>query len=274
MLSATAYFTCPIERLTSADEDEFFAGIRLANNTFKTTSPGRLNDVAAAIVRLAVRHKLISPTILDVAVSSGVTTAELASAMASRGLKATIVATDIAIDATIYSIWPGVKVLADRNGFVLQYEIFGKGVRAWNRRLDSITGYFIVTALLRRLVGKAKKLPVMDVKLTSRLAESSLPQSVTFVQDDLLVRNESFNNGFDIVRAANILNCGYFTTQQIKTIVANLKGYVVKPGGSIVVARTEADDTNHATMFEASASGFEVVERIGRGSEIEPLVCD
>jgi hypothetical protein len=75
------------------------------------------------------------------------------------------------------------------------------------------------------------------------------------------------------VRAANVLNRSYFDSAKLRLMVENLMGYARKPGGLIVINRTHEDGTNHGTIFELSANGPRVVWRIGRGLEIEYLLC-
>ena len=61
VITAYRYFTVPIEKLTADAERMFFAGIRLANKTFKTTVSGRMPDLDALTVRLVRNSRLASP---------------------------------------------------------------------------------------------------------------------------------------------------------------------------------------------------------------------
>jgi hypothetical protein len=46
----------------------------------------------------------------------------------------------------------------------------------------------------------------------------------------------------------------------------------LQPGGLWIVGRTlEEDLSNHATFLQRKQSGWEVLERIGKGSEMEPV---
>ena len=47
----------------------------------------------------------------------------------------------------------------------------------------------------------------------------------------------------------------------------------LKPGGLWVVGRTLENQTNHATFFRRTENNWEVMARIGEGSEIEKLVA-
>jgi hypothetical protein len=46
----------------------------------------------------------------------------------------------------------------------------------------------------------------------------------------------------------------------------------LRPDGLLIVCRTVSDGTNHGTVFRSGNGSFEVVARIGSGSEIEDLV--
>jgi len=271
MIAASKYISCNIENLTQKAEDEFFSGIRLANKTFKTTARVRMPDLDAIVARLASEQGWTNPAVLDVGVSSGVTTADLLATMLSKGLKPAVTATDLTMYATISSLGPGVRMLSDRTGNPLQFEFFGFGIRAWTRRLDFVTGYFLLTGLARNLATTLSKTRLADVALVSRLKVTSAENSIEFLEDDLATRNPDFDGQFDIVRAANLLNREYFEAAKLTTMIANLKAYVRKPGGLMVVNRTGADGTNHGTVFQASGSAMRVLQRVGSGSEIESL---
>ena len=112
----------------------------------------------------------------------------------------------------------------------------------------------------------------MDVKLVSRLRTVSANQAIEFVEDELAVRNPRFESRFDIARAANLLNRSYFDLSRLRGMIDNLKSYVRRPDGLLVINRTHEDGTNHGTIFRLDTGEVQVVERVGGGSEIELLV--
>jgi hypothetical protein len=76
----------------------------------------------------------------------------------------------------------------------------------------------------------------------------------------------------DVLRTMNILNLAYFPTSQLLEGV-HAAFQSVKPGGIWIVGRTHEDNAkNHVTFFRRADQGWEVLERIGEGSEIERLV--
>ena len=74
-----------------------------------------------------------------------------------------------------------------------------------------------------------------------------------------------------VLRTMNIFNRDYFSEQQL-TEGVSAAFQSLQPGGLWIVGRTlEEDFTNHATFFRRNEKGFEVLERIGSGSEMEAL---
>jgi hypothetical protein len=96
--------------------------------------------------------------------------------------------------------------------------------------------------------------------------------AIELVEDDIFVARPELRGRFHAVRAANILNEGYFDDAQLCAAVAALRERL-RPGGLLVVCRTHEDGSNHGSFFRADREGWTVVERIGGGSEIERLIA-
>jgi hypothetical protein len=110
------------------------------------------------------------------------------------------------------------------------------------------------------------------VKLISRRVSS---EAVGFIQDDLTVYNQGLVRRFDLVRAANILNRGYFPESTLATMIGNLKSYCRGPGALIAINRTHLDGTNHGSIFSLASDGsLKLLERAGDGSEVELLALE
>ena len=205
----------------------------------------------------------------------------------SAGIQPKMVATDITVSAYLIRMFKGIYVLADKNGFPLQYDIFGWACRNWGRRLDFITGYFLIRLLLKlnfskkRLIkkirageseGGEKSKEIYKIKLVSPSLKNNL--DIEFVDDDIMQEDpKSFKAQFDMVRVANLLNLCYFSDSQILKSLRKIRERFMKPGSLLLVVRTEPDSLNHATLFCLEDSGdFRAIFRYGNGSEIENLV--
>jgi hypothetical protein len=99
-------------------------------------------------------------------------------------------------------------------------------------------------------------------------------RGISIVENDIFERTSAFVGRFDFIRAANILNRGYFTQAQIVRAVANIRAYCRGPGALFLVLRSNG--SSHAgTLFELAPDGrFLVQTRIGTGSEIEQIVLN
>jgi hypothetical protein len=97
---------------------------------------------------------------------------------------------------------------------------------------------------------------------------------LTFLNDDLGAENSvEFIKRFDVIRAANILNIGYFSEPVLIAFLKRLKERLKGAGAHLIVCRTNLLGENNATLFKLNTNDkFEVVLRIGGGSEIENIV--
>src|SRR5262249_34847844 len=100
-------------------------------------------------------------------------------------------------------------------------------------------------------------------------------KDIELLDDDITAPTPpSLRGRFEVIRAANILNQSYFSTQQLREAVRHLRDRLVGPGAFLLIVRTEkGTDNNHGSLFCLDDHGsFEVRARIGRGSELEDLV--
>jgi hypothetical protein len=267
--------TAAMSELTAEREAAFFSAIRLSNGTFKTTSDRRMDDLNTFVVDEWRRSGVRVDEALDLGASSGVSTLEWLDALTNAGHDVHMTATDLALWVNVIRLGPGFSVLEDASGLPLQHIFFGLRLRPWRRKLDYVTGY----ALLGRIIRVAAAL--LRAKSTARSSRVMLasPRALdhdrlSWAEDNVLAPNrERFVHRFDVIRAANILNLGYFEPEQIRIAVRNLKRRLKGPGAHLIVNRTWSDGTNHATLFRLGAADrFEVQARFGRGSEIDELV--
>lgn len=257
-------------------ETEFFAALKMRNGTFKLTQTSRFTELEEAFGELISERAGNIRNVLDVGASSGITTIEFADFLRARGANAKLVATDLFINAHIVSIAPGLRVLAEPDGWPLQYDVGGVAIRPWIRRLDYLTLAFLPRILARQVLQSRVKAMIergqsKPVQLISpRMAEVG---NVNMVEDDIMIRSSDFASRFDLVRSANILNRNYFSTENLLRAIGNIRSYLRGSGALFLVARTKPGDENAGTLFELDGDGvFCVVERTCGGSEIEELV--
>ncbi len=259
---------------SASQEAALFAKLRLANGTFKTTAEHRLDDLNEFTLK-CWRESGFRPTeVLDVGVSSGITTCEWFDELSRAGFSVRMIATDVAMWGNLVSLWPGISVL-EAGGHILQHIIFGISIRPWRRRLDYVTGYVLIGALANSLAHRRLRLKHLRsdrVSLLSPRAERYA--QIEWDEDDILAKDSSkFIRRFDAIRIANLLNKSYFDSDQIRCAAANLRNRLRGENCVLIVNRTLDDGSNHATMFRLTKEGrFEVTARLGQGSEIENII--
>jgi hypothetical protein len=99
-------------------------------------------------------------------------------------------------------------------------------------------------------------------------------RNIRLVENDIFEPTPEFAGSFDFVRAANILNRGYFSPERLKAAIANIHFYCRGPGALFLVLRSSGSG-HDGTLFEVGQDGrFVVRSRFGEGSEVEALVLE
>ena len=275
------------EREIEEREDLFFHSIELRNGTRKTTRHRRLDDLNALVQRVLPPQRPLE--IMDVAVSSGVSTAEWLIALERAGVPCHMLAGDAVVNAFLISLGPRLRALSDRTGHLMQLDIQGEAVRMPPPRRRDRIRYFPHMLLMRaatrlfdlgkldrhrhsstgepmqrRLGATCRPLTLMSPSL------NRLPQ-LQAVEDDILL-NRDYTRRFHVLRAANILNLAYFDTATLQRMLRNLRARLL-PGGLLIICRTNDAEVNNASVFTLEKDGrFTTTARLNEGSEIEHLV--
>lgn len=259
-------------------ENNFFRRLRLPNGTAKTTYAHRLDDVAQACNRCLARA--VPPLrLMDLGISSGVTTREWMDMLERLHRPYRIDAVDVSIYGVIESLGAQVHVLRDSRGRALQFELagyalsnhYGWGLRSFLKRLVPVSAARAFFALGSACQRARHRMTRVGIALLARgLHESS---RLKLHEADLLQIGR-FVGPYHLIRAANVLNRSYFDEPQLESILRQLDS-LLDAGGYLVVVRTpEGARGNDGSVFLKERSGrLAVVERFGAGSELEPLVA-
>ena len=253
--------------LTPEQETTFFEKLRLANGVFKRTADHRLDDLNEIILSRWHETAFQPREIMDVGVSSGISTAEWLEGLSRAGLKVRMTATDLALWGHIVPLCPGVYVIETTDGHLLRPIVLGVPI------LPSWRGYRYFRALVTRIA--ALRCSRRNLKKLLLVSPRALRHdAIEWAEDDVLAPNPAqFVRRFDAIRAANILAPCYFSADQLQRAVANLKDRLAGPNAQLIINRTLADGSNHATMFRLTdANRFEAEVRVRQGSEIEDIV--
>jgi SAM-dependent methyltransferase len=255
----------------------YLTTMRLRSGVFKSTNAHRMDDAADLVVRHIAGRSTGALRVLDVACSSGVSTVELHEKLQRAGFACETFGTDIVTDVSLIEDANGLGVLFDSSANVLRVEWRGTSLPWPPVRSDMLfrplhvakTAFRLRTALrgLRRaLHGDTVGYRVTLVPLTTAAADGL--SGVSLVQES--IDEPRIVGPFDIVRAANILNHGYFDQAVLRRMMRAIVGRVAD-GGLLLVLRTGMDFVNRGTLFRCGRE-ITVLERLNGGSEVESLV--
>lgn len=273
-LTAKQFFLEPEALRDPAVESAYISGLKMRNGTFKQTSPSRFASLEAPLATALAPDADQIREVLDVGMSMGQTTVELADFLGTLGIPAELTGTDLFIDAHLIDVGTNLHVLTDAGGWPLQYGYYGRAFRPWSSRLDYLTLAAVPRALAQKMLRKTllRKIESADTRLVQMVGQALRDRKITLVENDIFTPTDSFATRFDFIRAANILNKGYFAPDQIRKAISNIKAYSSGPGAFLLVVRTTGTE-NDGTLFKLSrAGGYDAVKRFGKGSEIENLV--
>lgn len=264
-------------------ENRFFNQINISGTLYKTTYYHRLDDLNVVVDDLLPKnHKL---HIMDVAISSGVTTWEWMQHLESSGIEFYMTGGDITMDMNMISFTRSINILIGQQGKVFQFDLFGWPLPNSPMRirgkmfktLNILLNLLIRTKLIKNRCNQNGGLEffsnalfrVTPLKLISNKVRNV--DNLTLIEDDIQNDNPEHHSKFDVIRAANILNKQFFDDETLRKMVANLRKKL-KPGGMLIICRTIADE-NHATIFKLTDENqFQAIEALGKGSEIIDMV--
>jgi hypothetical protein len=216
------------------------------------------------------RCGLVPRKVMDIGISSGVTTLEWLREFDRRGLPVTMIATDLVMSVDLYAIGKHMRVLTEKNGHLLQIELFGRGIRTFLRRRDYLTGgvvwrnalCHVARPLLRKAVHQG----------TYQLVSPALrgQDRIGLFDDDILAPNPpQFARSADVVRLANLVQPIYFNEDQIKRAVENIRERCRGEGSIVVVCRNKGRSLEGSIFRMTATRQFAVEARLGQGSEVE-----
>lgn len=272
-------------------EQQFFDQVVLPNGTFKTTYPSRFDNINEAFLPHIATLANRPIKIMDVGASSGISTSEWYTYLSRSGIDCDITGSDrtIYVWLVTFRFTSKVAALVDRDGKIIHFDLFGVGYRRQPirklLRLNTLRT-LAVSALLRAAMvldggslwaraglttsHQRFMLKYQPIALLSRSFADNC--RLRMIEDDLLAEKDStLCQAFDVIRAGNILNLIYFPVDQIRRILTTLKRRL-KEGGLLIIVRTDPNGENNGSIFRLAGDQFLVVDRFGKGSEIEPIV--
>jgi hypothetical protein len=256
--------------------EQISLGFRTSNGTTRLTFRRRLLEVDTTTLELVQQwHPRDAELhVEDRAASNCLTSAELAEQLFPVFPHATIEASDRLLYVLRISLGRGKAYIIEPDGELLQY-ICPPFVVYLNSREP-------YRCPVRRLIAARAKRSFLQLGLPQRCGEYAIeriscvhPEADSFCKRDPRLRictRSVFEHhpGLDVLRTMNILNKAYFPVERLVE-GANAAFQSLKPGGLWIVGRTSGN-TNDVTFFRRTEYKWEVMARIGKGSEIEELV--
>ncbi len=257
-------------RFSREEEREFFRRIKTSNGTKKSTSPRRLDAMNGLFFSVLDRLGFAPQVAMDIGVSSGVTTLEWLEGFDSRRMPVTMIATDLVMSVDLYTIGRHLRALAERNGHLLQIEMFGRGIRTHLRGHDYLTGAALWRTALCRLARRRLKDARHEGQFQLVSPELRRHERIRLADDDIFAPNPApFIRGVDVVRIANLLQPIYFSDEQIRRAVANIRERCRGEDSLVVVCRNTDAGLEGSILRMTDGRQFVSEARLGAGSEVE-----
>jgi hypothetical protein len=254
---------------------------RTANGTYRTSFRNRFQDVD--LVSSRIIRESFKPSyelhVQDRAASHALTSCEWASQLFPLFRNMAFEASDDLIDLVRISFPQGETYIAEPDGQLLQYfkAPFVVGLSHREPRRYPLNSLIAANAKRRfRRLTNAEKWLDSPSGNNCRVKKISCihPHARSMANNDgrfRICRRSVFDYtpSVDVLRTMNILNKVYFTSDQL-IAGADAAFNSLRPGGIWIVGRTmEEDQTNHATFLRRRDEDWEILARVGNGSEME-----
>jgi hypothetical protein len=263
--------------------EEINSVLQVSNGTFRKSFRHRLRDVDTITMRMLERlyRSRSKLHIQDRAASHCLTSSEWAEKLLRTFTNIQFEASDALLYLLRLSLASGETYIVEPNGQPLQYIRPPFVVALSNREAFRYPVNHIVAAYGR---WRFRRLLLPRNWMNSPNGEGYRVDNISCVHPEarslrnrdsrFQIRSRSIfepTPGVDVYRTMNILNRDYFSAEQLidgaRTAYQSLT-----VGGIWIVGRSlEEDCSNHVTFFERREKGWEILERIGCGSEIEEL---
>ncbi len=271
MISASAYLSPGASHQFSREQErEFYRRIKTSNGTKKSTSPRRLDAMNALFFAIVARQGLVPKVAMDIGISSGVTTLEWLEGFQRHGLPVSMIATDLVMSVDLYAIGRHIRVLTEKNGHLLQIELFGRGVRTHMRGRDYLNGGIIWRNALCLAIRLMRRHAIRQG--TYQLVSPALrgQERIRLCDDDIFLPNAPhFIRAADVVRVANLLQPIYFSDEQIRRAARHIGERCRGEGSLLIVCRNTDTGLDGSILRMTASRQFTVAARLGRGSEVE-----
>lgn len=248
---------------------------------FKRTYSNRFEDFDQQAIQEI--KKFFSPDehliIHDAAVSDGRTAYDFFQKLESLFPQLTYYASDY--DPHIFVLEDGqTKVVLNREGIPLEITcppfVFNLMRESFRYPLNHFIRFILERTIIKKMILKYKK---GLLKAQERLLVC--PQVLTLAKKDprfhllrhnLLTPFISSSRPFNVFRAMNILNPGYFSESDFKTIISHIFNALPDNGLFVTGSNQDSNTVVHGGIFQKAKNKFNKITQSGEGSPVEPLI--
>lgn len=232
-----------------------------SDGTSRQTAPGRFRDLDLLTADLLTHE---SNVIHDVAVSSGITSVELYSALHHRGIPFQLLVSD-KFSRFLYrgSIVRRIYDVTHTLLFAYVFGILADWKCGWKFPVSKML--FPLIEAFNRPSAPFREMPLFDFRLLELIRKGHVDE----LPYDILAT--SLPDRFTFVRCMNVLNLSYFNPDAILLALSLLKTSL-KDQGILLLGRTMPDGSNAVSFYRKSSGNLELIRELDGGSEISHLV--
>ena len=253
-------FVYDFSALNSIRDDDFynlvFSHIIVSNGLTKTTRSGRFRDLDEIAVHLLQKTGKIQ--LHDIGVSNGITSLELFDKIRDSGLPVHFCISDKF--ARIYYKGRAVKKFYDADGNLISVNFF---FLHFSPRIGKA---FFLSRWLFNLYKKTTRLDKESEKeillLAPAVYKKIQEEKIELLEFDVFATRA--DHPFTFLRCLNVLMPAYFSTDQIRQGVNNLKENLAEDG-YLLLGRTDASNINHATFYTRKGDRLQADRVINNG---------
>lgn len=265
------------------DFEDISFTLRMSNGTFRTTFRHRFDALNLELNKL-LAERFDSSLVLraeDRAVSHGLTSYEWALALRQQFPNVELQASDLLLHLLELTLPDGAVFITEPSGHPLQYIKAPYAV--------SLTDIPSWKFPVNRWVAQRALARFASLKLPANWPEAGCnypTRRIPYIHPEALALSQSSRtlsfvpqSVFEVspvprhvVRTMNILNLSYFSEDQLREAVRNIAASMTPDGVWIVGRTTEDNFVNNVSVFVLGATGWQLLRRFEKGSEIESLV--
>jgi hypothetical protein len=133
---------------------------------------------------------------------------------------------------------------------------------------EALRRFYLRRSRFRSSMARSLSIPLVH-------PQALIDSDLKFFEGDAFARKADFIAAFDIVRASNFLNLGYFSAEEITRAVRLFHEYL-RPQGLLIVSRNVMGahgEAEQGTLWRRTRQGFDIIGDFGGGSEIQSLVA-